>query len=186
MTRSRCTRIVESGKIIRPPSDVRANASVALSRSAADVTCWGTRLKSKLGAIAAADRRKKKSKAVVFELPSSTTRERFGATSFSIASHLPTMLGSIEGVPVMLAPGRATLAMKPGADRIGSVNEHDRDFICFSLERGDDRGCLRDDYVWLQSNQFFSKRLLWEVPEKAFFTGDFGLVGSQTVPRLAD
>jgi hypothetical protein len=68
------------------------------------------------------------------------------------------MLGSIASMPVMLAPGRATLAIKPAP--IGSeTSTNDRDFICFSLERGDDRGCLRDDYVWLQSNKFFSKRL---------------------------
>jgi hypothetical protein len=29
-------------------------------------------------------------------------------------------------------------------------------------------------------------RALWEASKKAFVTGDFGLVGSQTVPRLAD
>jgi hypothetical protein len=29
-------------------------------------------------------------------------------------------------------------------------------------------------------------RALWEVSEKAFVTGDFVVVGSQTVPGLAD
>ena len=69
------------------------------------------------------------------------------------------MLGSIESMPVMLAPGRATLAIKPAPIGSEASTNTIGILIRFSLERGDDRGCLRDDYVWLQSNQFFSKRL---------------------------
>ena len=48
---------------------------------------------------------------------------------------------------------------KASADRIGYVNEHDRDFICFSLERGDDRGVCATITSGCRAIQFFSKRL---------------------------
>ena len=42
-----------------------------------------------------------------------------------------------------------------GADRIGDVNEHDRDYLALPLQRGGNRRRMRNNHVGLQSNQLF-------------------------------
>jgi hypothetical protein len=39
------------------------------------------------------------------------------------------------------------------------AGEHDRDRAALPLQRGDDRGHMREDYIGLQGDQFFCKRL---------------------------
>ena len=54
------------------------------------------------------------------------TRATPGAISLSSSSHFPLMPYSNWTNPVALPPGRAKLATKPAADRIGNKHEYDR------------------------------------------------------------
>ena len=56
------------------------------------------------------------------------TRERPGTVSLSNSSRFAPSCAAISVIPVMLPPGRARLAMRPGLDRIsGETAHHDRD-----------------------------------------------------------
>ena len=82
-----------------------------------------------------------------------------GAISLSIASHLPTMLASIQQQAREIAARPRQARDEARADRVGDVDEYDRDCAALPLQRGGDRRRLCEDHVGLQCDQLFRERL---------------------------
>jgi hypothetical protein len=71
-----------------------------------------------------------------------------------------------ETCEITARPGQAR--DETGADRVGCLDEHDRDRPAFPLQGRDDRGCMRKHQIGLQVDQLFGgrSRLLWDAVER--------------------
>ena len=95
----------------------------------------------------------------ILGLATKAARARRGAISLSIASHLPVMLASYMQQAREIAARPRQARDEARADRVGDVDEHDRDRAALPLQRGGDRRRMCEDHVGLQRDQLFREHL---------------------------